>query len=63
MSRDAAVENVRVLANRYKSQMSMLRDVLQAQSQLEQTSDQTRQALLGFWTAKAEFENAIGKDQ
>jgi len=63
MGRDAAVENVRVLANRYKTQMSLLRDVLQAQSQLEQAADQTRQALLGFWTAKADFENAIGKDQ
>ena len=61
--RDAVVENVRVLANRYKAQKSMLKDVLQAQSQLEEATDQTRQALLTFWTAKAEFENAIGKDQ
>jgi outer membrane protein TolC len=63
MAYDAATENVRVEANRYKAQKSLLKDVLQAQSQLEQTTDQTRQALLSFWTAKAEFENAIGKDQ
>jgi outer membrane protein TolC len=63
LGRDAAVENARVLANRYKVQKSMLKDVLQAQSELEQANDQTRQALLRFWTAKAEFENAIGKEQ
>ncbi len=63
MSRDAAVENVRVLTNRYKVQMSLLSDVLQAQSKLEQSNNQERQALLAFWTAKAEFENAIGEDK
>ena len=63
LSSDAAVENVRVLTNRYKVQMSLLKDVLQAQSQLEQARYQDQQALLGFWTAKAEFENAIGEDK
>jgi outer membrane protein TolC len=63
LGRDSAVENVRVLTNRYKVQMSLLKDVLQAQSQLEQANDQGRQALLSFWAAKAEFENAIGEDK
>ena len=63
IGREAAVENVRVLTNRYKVQMSLLKDVLQAQTQLEQANDQGRQALLGFWTAKAEFETAIGEDK
>ena len=61
--REAAVENVRVLANRYKAQMSLLKDVLQAQAQLEQANHQGRQALLNYWTAKADFENAIGEDR
>ena len=61
--RAAAVENVRVLANRYKAQMSLLKDVLQAQTQLEQTNHQGRQALLNYWTAKADFENAIGEER
>jgi outer membrane protein TolC len=63
IGREAAIENVRVLTNRYKVQMSLLKDVLQAQTQLEQANDQGRQALLGFWTAKAEFETAIGEDK
>ena len=61
--REAAAENVRVQTNRYKAQMSLLKDVLQAQTQLEQANNQGRQALLSFWTAKAEFENAIGEDK
>ncbi|MEW6207407.1 MAG: TolC family protein [Acidobacteriota bacterium] len=63
MDRDAAAENVRVLTNRYKVQMSLLSDVLQAQSKLEQANNQKRQAMLAFWTAKAEFENAIGEEK
>ena len=63
MDREAAVENVRVLTNRYKAQMSLLKDVLQAQSELEQATNQGRQALLSFWTAKADFETAIGEDK
>jgi len=63
MDREAAVENVRVLTNRYKAQMTLLKDVLQAQSQLEQAMNQGRQALLSFWTAKADFETAIGEDK
>ncbi len=63
LSRESAAEGVRVLTNRYKAQMSLLKDVLQAQTQLEQANDQRRQAVLGFWSAKAEFEAAIGEDQ
>lgn len=63
LSRDSASENVRVLTNRYRVQMTLLKDVLQAQSQLEEAHNQGRQALLSFWTAKAEFESAIGEDK
>jgi outer membrane protein TolC len=63
IGRESAVENVRVTTNRYKLQLSMLKDVLQAQAQLEQTNYQSRQALLAFWTAQAEFETAIGEDK
>ena len=63
MDREAATENVRVLTNRYKAQMSLLKDVLEAQSQLEQATHQGRQALLSFWAAKADFQTAIGEDK
>jgi outer membrane protein TolC len=63
LGRLSAFENVRVLTNRYKVQMALLSNVLQAQAQLEQANYQKRQALVSFWTAKAEFENAIGEDK
>jgi outer membrane protein TolC len=63
MSCQSAAENVRVLTNRYKVQMSLLSDVLRAQTQLEESNNQRRQALLGFWSAKTEFETAIGEDK
>ena len=63
LSRAAAVETVRVLSNRYRAQVALLKEVLQAQTQLEQANDQRRQTLLSFWTAKAEFEHAIGEDK
>jgi len=63
LGRETAAETVRVSANRYKVQMSLLSDVLQAQTRLEQANTQGRQALLAFWTAKAEFDNAIGEER
>ncbi|HSB08797.1 MAG TPA: TolC family protein [Blastocatellia bacterium] len=63
LAQEASMEGVRVTTNRYKVQMSLLKDVLQAQTQLEQANHQWRQALLSFWTARAEFENATGEEK
>jgi len=63
IAREAAVEAVRVTSNRYRLQMSLLKDVLQAQAQLEDANHQRRQALLSFWTARADFENATGEEK
>jgi hypothetical protein len=40
----------------------MLNDVLQLRSELAGSDDRYQQALLAFWTAKADFELAIGED-
>jgi hypothetical protein len=37
--------------------------VLAAQANVEQSNSAYQQALLHFWTAKAEFEHALGEDQ
>ena len=57
-----AAENVRVATNRFKEESALLKDVLQAQAALAEANNQYRQALLGFWSAKADFEKAIGED-
>jgi len=60
LGQDAAQENVRVLNARYEAQESLLKDVLQAQSSLAEADHQYEQALLSFWTARADFEKAVG---
>jgi outer membrane protein TolC len=63
LSEDSAKENLRVSTGRYKFQAVLLSDVLQSQASLAEASHEYQQALLGFWTAKAEFEKALGEDK
>lgn len=60
---ETARENLRVATNRYQEQSALLKDVLQAQVALADSNNQYQQALLGFWTAKAEFEKALGEER
>lgn len=63
LTQESAIENVRVMTNRYKLQVSLRKDVLQAQAGLEQANYQYQQALVSFLVARAEFEKAIGEDK
>jgi len=63
LSQEAAGETVRVTLNRYDQKTTLLRNVLQSQTSLAEANYQYQQALLGFWTAKADFEKALGEDQ
>jgi outer membrane protein TolC len=63
LTQETAIENVRVMTNRYRLQVSLMKDVLQAQASLEQANYQYQQALVSFLTARAEFEKAIGEDK
>jgi outer membrane protein TolC len=63
LAQDAARENLRVAQNKYRLQAVLLSDVLQTQSAVAEADNQYEQALAGFWTAKAEFENALGEDK
>ncbi|HXQ34174.1 MAG TPA: TolC family protein [Anaerolineales bacterium] len=63
LSEESAKENLRVSTGRYKFQAVLLSDVLQSQASLAEASHDYQQALLAFWTAKAEFEKALGEDQ
>jgi outer membrane protein len=62
MAQVALREKVRVKTNQYQVQAAMLNDVLQLRSELAASDDRYQQALLAFWTAKADFELAIGED-
>ena len=63
LSEESAKENLRVSTGRYKFQAVLLSDVLQSQASLAEASHEYQRALLTFWTAKAEFEKALGEDK
>lgn len=63
LSQKAALENLRVDNNQYKAQAVLLKVVFQGQATLAQANSEYQHALADYWSAKAEFEHAIGEDQ
>ena len=63
LNQDAEREALRVTQGRYKFEAALLTEVLQSQAKLADANNQYQQALLSFWTAKAEFEKALGQDK
>jgi outer membrane protein TolC len=63
LAEDAAKESLRVSTGQYKFQAVMLSDVLKSQASLAEATNDYQRALLTFWTAKAEFEKALGEDK
>ena len=61
LKQETARENMRVSINKYKLQATLISDVLQTQATLADSDYQYQQALMAFWTAKA--EKAIGADK
>jgi outer membrane protein len=62
-SREAAQQRLVEVTNKYKEQSVLLSDVLQQQALGASAQDKYQQALLGFWTARADFEKSMGEDQ
>jgi outer membrane protein len=62
LAEETAKEKLRVAMNKYTEQAALLQDVLQAQATLADANHQYRQALLSFWTTRAEFEKALGEN-
>lgn len=63
LAQETARENLRLAENKYRVQAVLLSDVLQTQSSVAEADHQYRQALLAFWTTKAEFEKTLGEDK
>ena len=63
MSQESARATVKLAAYRYHVQSVLLKDVLQAQTTLASADYEYQKALLSFWTAKADFEKALGEDR
>jgi outer membrane protein TolC len=62
LARDSSREGVRVAQSRYAERAILLSDALQAQSNAAAADHNYRQAVLAFWTARTEFEKALGED-
>ena len=63
MSQESARATVKLASYRYHVQTVLLKDVLQAQTSLASADYEYQKALLSFWTAKADFEKALGEDR
>jgi len=63
LGRAAARERLEVQTARYGERTVLLADVLQAQAALAAASDQQQSAVLAFWTARADFDRALGEGQ
>jgi len=60
---EATQEKLRVARNRYAEKAVLFKDVLQAQDETAQAKKTYQQAVLAFWSARADFEKAMGEDQ
>lgn len=63
LGQETARETLRVNTNKYKLTAALLSDVLQSQASLAEANHRYQQVLLGYWSAKAEFEKAIGEEK
>ena len=61
-ARAAANERLREISDKFSKEAVLLRDVLQQQSAVASANNEYEQALLSFWTAKANFEKALGEE-
>ena len=59
---EAEREKLRVTLNRYARHLVLLKDTLQAQTAVADANHQYQNALVSFWTARAEFERALGEE-
>jgi outer membrane protein len=62
LAQTAVREKLRVKTNQYQAQAALLPDVLQVRAEHADMNDRHQQALLDFWTAKADYELAVGEE-
>jgi outer membrane protein TolC len=62
LAQAAAREKLRVTLNRYAVQSTLLEEVLKAQSSLADANNDYQQAILDYWTARANLEKALGEE-
>jgi outer membrane protein TolC len=61
-AKDAANEKLRETNDKFSKEAVLLRDVLQQQTAVANANKDYENALLSFWTARANFEKALGQE-
>jgi outer membrane protein TolC len=61
-ARDAADEKLREVTDQFSRSVVLLRDVLEQQTAAINANHEYQQSLLAFWSAKANFEKALGEE-
>jgi outer membrane protein TolC len=62
LARQTEEEKLRVVMNQYRQNVALLKDTLQQEAAVATANEQYREALLSFWTAKADLEKALGEE-
>jgi len=60
LARQTAAERLRVATDRYRAEASLLKDALEAQTNMTHAVQLYQQALGTLWTARADFDQAVG---
>lgn len=60
--RVSSAEKLREVTLQYQEKTKLLRDVLQQQASVESAESDYNEAMASFWTAKANFQKAIGEE-
>ena len=63
LTRKTARASTQVALYNYREQAVLLKDLLQAQTALADANSQYQRDLSSFWTAKAEFDKAVGEEK
>src|SRR5262249_9611810 len=59
---ESAREKSRVAMDRYRQRAILLKDLLQSRTEAAEAESRQQEALLSVWTAKADFERALGEE-
>ena len=62
LTQEAEREKMRVVTNRYGQKAALLSDVLQQEAAVVQADADYQKALAAFWSAKASFDYALGRN-
>jgi len=62
LSQESVQERVRVTTNKFAEHAALLKEVLEQQARLAAVNHQYQEALLSYWTAKADFAKSLGEE-